>query len=126
MGTDPDGLPRENVSRSTLARVSELWLPGAPSADEFVTRVHRQIGRFAESHGVEQTLVEVQLRDGARYLLDTISAEPGLGFVTLRPHPEDDGEREELIVPLASVAQIRIAPAVAEPQFGFALPAEPT
>jgi hypothetical protein len=116
-------LPREAASPSTLAGVSDLWLPGAPSVDEFVTRVHQQIGHFTETHGLQKALVEVHLRDGSRYLLDTISAEPGHGFVTLRPHPEDEGEREELIVPLASVTQIRIAPtAAAEPQFGFALP----
>ena len=104
--------------------MSDLWLPGAASTDEFVARVHRQIARFAESHGLQQARVEVQLRDGPRYVLDAISAEPGDGFVTLRPYPEDEGEREELIVPLASITQIRIASTTAEPQFGFALPDE--
>ena len=102
--------------------MSELWLPGGPSADDFVTRVHQQIARFAEAHGLAQAKVEVELRDGALLVLDAISPEPGYGFVTLRPHPESDDEREELIVPLASVAQIRISPAGDEPQFGFALP----
>jgi hypothetical protein len=102
--------------------VSELWLPGAPSADDFVTRVHQQIARFADVNGLAQTKVEVELRDGALLVLDSISAEPGYGFVTLRPHPEDEGEREELIVPLASIAQIRLSPTEEEPRFGFALP----
>ena len=102
--------------------MSELWLPGSPSADEFVARLHRQIVRFAETHGLAQTKVEVELRDGALLVLDTISPDPGYGFVTLAPHPEDEGEREELIVPLAAIEVIRIAPAEEEPQFGFAVP----
>ncbi len=102
--------------------MSELWVPGGPSADDFIARVHQQIARFAEARGLPQARVEVGLRDGALLVLDTISPEPGYGFITLRPHPEDGGEREELIVPLASVARIRISPAEDEPHFGFALP----
>jgi hypothetical protein len=104
--------------------MSELWVPGAPSADDFVTRVHRQIARFGEAHGLENTMVEIELRDGESHVLDTLSPEPGYGFVTIRPHSRDEGEPAELIVPLGLVAQIRISPAEAEPQFGFALPEE--
>src|SRR6202011_4147314 len=91
----PDRTPGPGTSRraaSTLAGVSELWLPGGASADELVARVQQQVARFAETHGLSQALVEVELRDGARYLLDTISSEPGYGFITLRPHPKDEGE----------------------------------
>jgi hypothetical protein len=103
--------------------MSEVWLPGgALDIDDFVRRIHQQIARFAEAHGLEQAMAEVELRDGSRHVLDTISPEPGYGFVTLRPHATDGDERQELIVPLASVAQIRISPAEKEPQFGFALP----
>jgi hypothetical protein len=104
--------------------MSELWLPGGVSADDFVARVHQQIGRFAQEQGLAQAMVEVELRSGARYVLDTLSPDPGYGFVTLRPHREDEGEREELIVPLASVAQIRISTTEEEPRFGFVLPDE--
>ena len=102
--------------------MSELWVPGPPSADDFVVRVQQQVARFAEANGLAQAKVEVALREGPRLILDAISPEPGYGFVTLRPHAPDDGEREELIVPLVSVAQIRISPAEEEPRFGFALP----
>ena len=102
--------------------MGELWTPGGPSADDFIAHVHQQIRRFADANGLDQARVEVELRDGPRYLLDAISPEPGYGFVTLRPHPEDEGEREELIVPLAAIEVIRIAPAEEEPQFGFAVP----
>ncbi len=105
--------------------MSEPWLPGGASLDDFVTRIHAQVGSFAEAHGLAQAKVEVELRDGAVHVLDRISAEPGYGFVTLCPHREGD-DLEELIVPLGSVAQIRISPAEDEPQFGFALPDEPS
>ena len=105
--------------------MSEPWLPGGASLDDFVTRIHTQIARFAEEHGLVQAKVEVELRDGAVHVLDKISAEPGYGFVTLCPHRKGD-DLEELIVPLAVVAQIRISPAEDEPQFGFALPDGPS
>jgi hypothetical protein len=104
--------------------MSELWLPGGASLDDFVTRIHAQIASFAEEHGLAQAKVEVELRDGAVHVLDKISAEPGYGFVTLCPHRTGD-DVAELIVPLASIAQIRISPVEGEPQFGFALPDDP-
>jgi hypothetical protein len=105
--------------------MSHVWTPGGPSADEFVARVHQQVARFAERRGVTQAKVEVELHDGALLVLDSIAGEPGYGFVTLCPPVENDREREELIVPLASIAQIRISSAEAEPRFGFALPEAP-
>ncbi len=67
--------------------MSELWLPGVQAPqDELVSRIHRQIERFAAEAGIERAFVEVELADGARFPLDAMSAEPGFGFVTLRPH----------------------------------------
>ena len=100
----------------------QLWLPGGPSADEFVRRVHGRIARFKESAGATEAMVELELRDGSRYVLDSLSPEPGFGFVTVCPHPGEDGEREELIVPLGSFASIRLAHADAPERFGFTLP----
>jgi hypothetical protein len=117
---------RQAVAKSTLAGMSELWLPGGVlDIDDFVRRVHQQVERFAEAQGLAQAMVEVELRDGAHYVLDAIAPEPGYGFVTLRPHGTDSEEPQELIVPLATVTQIRISPAEDEPQFGFALPDKP-
>jgi hypothetical protein len=104
--------------------MSEPWLPSGASLDDFVTRIHGQIASFAEEHDLARAKVEVELRDGGVHILDTISAEPGYGFVTLCPHRQDD-DPEELIVPLSTVTQIRISPAEEEPQFGFTLPDEP-
>jgi hypothetical protein len=101
--------------------MSEPWLPGGASLDDFVTRIHGQIASFAEEHGLAQAKVEIDLHDEGTHVLDKISAEPGYGVVTFCPHPTGD-ESEELIVPLASIARIRISPAEDERQFGFALP----
>lgn len=102
--------------------MGELWTPAGASADEFVTRIHQQVARFAERHGILQAKVEVELGDGALLVLDSFSGEPGSGFVTLCPHAENEREREEVIVPLGSIAQIRISSAEEEPRFGFGLP----
>ena len=102
--------------------MSTLWMPGGPSVEEFVARVHQQIAAFAERRGALQAKVEVELRDGALLVLDSMSGEPGHGFVTLCPHADNDADRDELIVPLASISQIRISSAEEEPRFGFGLP----
>jgi hypothetical protein len=104
--------------------VAELWVPSESLTDDFVARVHQQVRRFAERENCAQTMVEIELREGGSYKLDTLSPEPGYGFITVRPHAEAGGEREELIVPLASVTRIRVSPAEAEPRFGFGLPDE--
>ena len=106
--------------------MSELWVPGGLSVDDLVDRVQRQIARFAEEEGIPQALVEIELRDGSRFVLDGLAPEPGQGFVTIRPHPEEDGRRADVIVPLTAVARITItAPDDPETPFGFGL-ARPT
>jgi hypothetical protein len=102
----------------------DLWLPGAAPAslDDFVARVHRQIERYTASHAAERTEVEVELADGERLRLRSLSAEPGYGFVTLTVH-EEDGEIRQVIVPVGSIRRISLGPAEAErARFGFALP----
>ena len=103
----------------------DLWVPGAaePSLDDFVERVQRQIERFTGTHGAEQSHVLVQLSDGLRLTLRALSGEPGYGFVTLSVHPEDDGDPQELIVPVGAIRRIELGPAEAgRARFGFALP----
>ena len=69
----------------------ELWVPGfAGPLDDLVDRIHRRIEQFAEEAGVERPSVEVELADGARYDVEALTAEPGYGFVTIRPHAGDD------------------------------------
>jgi hypothetical protein len=112
--------------------VPELWVPGAaePRLDAFVESVHRQIQRYTSTHAAERSEVEVELADGERFILQSLSAEPGFGFLTLTVHAEDD--RKELIVPVTSIRRIALGPAEGDRvRFGFALPdgtkkAEPT
>jgi hypothetical protein len=100
--------------------VSDLWLPGASgSVDDLVARVQLRIHAFAERAGAPP-VVEVELRDGATTLLQSLDAEPGLGFLTLVPH--GDGGDEEWIVPVASVVRITLRKAEEREPFGFALP----
>jgi hypothetical protein len=102
--------------------MTQLWVPGmAGPLEEFVTRIHRRIDAFKETHKLDQVLVSVELMDGALHRLATLSAEPGFGFITLCPHC-DEGEPEELIVPLGAIREVRIGKAEPEQQLGFASP----
>jgi hypothetical protein len=107
--------------------VPELWVPGAaePSLDDFVDSVHAQIERFTSTHGAERSQVQVELANGRRLTLRSLSGEPGYGFVTLAVHPEEDDDPQELIVPVGSIRAVELGPAEAErARFGFALPEE--
>ena len=103
--------------------MGQLWVPGVEGPhDELVLRIHRQIRRFAEERGIPQAVVEIELRDGARFRLDSISPEPGYGFVTISPYGEEDTPAE-LIVPVGAIARIELYQAdEPEPRFGFSLP----
>ena len=87
--------------------------------DELVERLLRQIRGFGEDASVE-----IELHDGARYLLESLAPEPGFGFVTLRPHPDPGDPPFEVIVPLASITRITLRRPEQRPGFGFSLPAE--
>jgi hypothetical protein len=95
----------------------EVWVPGAEGPhDDFVDKLHRQIAAYGE-----HVVVTLELRDGTRYDLISISPEPGYGFITLRPHPEGESP-SEVILPVAAIAQIRLHAPEERPQFGFSLP----
>jgi hypothetical protein len=97
----------------------ELWVPGvAGPHEDFVDRLHRLI----EPHG-EHAVVTLELHDGTRYELISISPEPGFGFITVRPHPSGE-EPTEVILPIGSIAQIRLHAPKERPQVGFSLPAK--
>jgi len=100
----------------------ELWTPGmAGPLEELVKRIVRRIEDFRVEHGLEMAGVSVELADGSLHRLASLSAEPGFGFITLRPHG-GLGEPEELIVPLGAIREIRIATAEDEHRFGFSPP----
>jgi hypothetical protein len=101
----------------------ELWVPGAaePSLDALVDRIHRQIERYTSTHSAAQSHVEVELVDGERLTLRSISGEPGFGFLTLAVHAAER-EPEELIVPVGAIKRITLGPADETRRPGFALP----
>jgi hypothetical protein len=101
----------------------DLWVPGfAGPLDDLVDRIHRRIAQLAEEAGVEQAFVEVELVDGVRYTVESIAPEPGYGFVTIRPHP-DDGTPAEVIVPIGSIRRIELSEAAEDhARLGFSLP----
>jgi hypothetical protein len=102
-------------------------VPGAAGPqDEFVQRLHASIRRFAADEGVDEAAVHVELEGGARFALHSITPEPGFGFVTIRPHPQDQADAPgELIVPVGSIRRIELDRAVEERgRLGFSLPGE--
>ena len=102
--------------------MSNIWLPGASGPlDDLISRIQRRVERFAQEHGVEHAAVEVELHDGALLQLESLSPEPGYGFLTLIPHPEEDEPPYELVVPVGSIRAFAVR--VPEPglgRFGFA------
>ena len=100
----------------------ELWIPGAaePSIDAFVDRVLGQVARFAGEQPGGEVQVEIELRDGSVIPLESILAEPGYGFITLRPHSR---RREEIVVPVGAIARLQLGLSEQHPPFGFSKPA---
>jgi hypothetical protein len=101
----------------------DLWVPGfAGPLDDLIDRIHRRVEQFAREAGVENAFVEVELADGARYAVESLSPEPGYGFVTIRPHPGDDVPGE-VIVPVGSIKRIELSRAGEQrAQLGFSVP----
>jgi hypothetical protein len=95
-----------------------LWTPGAAGPlDELVGRISRLVTSFTSEHGLEQAEVRLELGDGSRVDVQTLTAEPGFGFFSIIPHGE--GEKRCLIVPVGFVRSIEISPPDPERQFGF-------
>jgi len=102
----------------------DLWTPTPELPHEaFVERLHKAIASFAEASGVEKPVVEVELADKSRFVLERIEPEPGFGMVTLYVTDARDDAPDALIVPLGSVRRIelRTAPERAE-SIGFSVP----
>jgi hypothetical protein len=86
--------------------------------DELVKRILRRVDAFKDEHTLDDVEVSIELVDGSLHRLRTLSSEPGFGFVSFRPHSDDDPE--EVIVPLGAVREIRIGMPGSEQAFGFA------
>lgn len=102
----------------------DLWTPVAELPhDAFVERLHKAIASFAEAAGVEKPIVEVELADRSRFVLERIEPEPGFGMVTLYVTDARDDAPDALIIPIGSLRRIelRSAPEKAE-SIGFSVP----
>jgi hypothetical protein len=106
--------------------VPDFWTPNAELPHEaFVERLHQAIASFAETAGVEKPVVEVELADSSRFVLDRIEPEPGFGMVTLYvTDARDDDAPDALIVPIGSLRRIELSKSPDErlQRFGFSLP----
>ena len=102
----------------------DLWTPVPELPHEaFVERLHKSIASFAEANGVEKPIVEIELADRSRFVLERIEPEPGFGMVTLYVAETRDDAPDVLIVPIGSLRRIelRTAPEKAE-SIGFSVP----
>ena len=104
----------------------ELWTPISEGPHEaFVERVHRAIARFADQSGVATPLVEIELVDTSRFILDRIEPEPGFGMVTIYIHETRDPDAPDaLVIPIGTIRRIelRSAPDERVARFGFVVP----
>ena len=89
--------------------------------DELVKRILRRVDAFKAGARARRGRGPIELVDGSLHRLQTLSAEPGFGFVSFRPHG-DEGEPEEIIVPLGAVREIRIGAPGPEQAVGFVGP----
>jgi len=106
--------------------VPELWTPVPEGPHEaFVERLHRTIAGYAETVGVQTPVVEVELVDTSRFVLDRIDPEPGFGMITVYVHGVRDDAPDALIIPIGSIRRIELrrAPEDRVARFGFNVPA---
>ena len=87
--------------------------------DEFVARITRMVGAFAEENGLDQAALRIELVDGSRHVLATTTAEPGFGFFSFTPHRDDGEVPKRVIVPIGAVRAIEISAPDPERPFGF-------
>jgi hypothetical protein len=105
--------------------VPDLWTPVPELPHEaFVERLLRAIADFAEGTGVQTPVVEIELMDTSRFVLERIEPEPGFGMVTLYLHSPRDDDPDALIVPIGSIrrVELRRSPEDRVARFGFSVP----
>jgi hypothetical protein len=105
----------------------ELWTPVNEGPHEaFVDRVHRAIAKFSEATGVETPVVEVELADTSRFVLDRIEPEPGFGMITIYVQNARDRDLPDaLVIPIGLIRrfELRKTPEDRVARFGFSVPA---
>ena len=70
-------------------------------------------------------MVEIELVDTSRFILDRILPEPGFGMITIYVQRRDDETPDALVVPIGSIRRIELRRATEErvARFGFSVPA---
>lgn len=79
----------------------------------------RMVAAFAEENDLEQAEVRIELAEGARHTVASMTPEPGFGFFSITPHVEADEEPRRLIVPIGVVRSIELSAPDPERPFGF-------
>jgi hypothetical protein len=104
----------------------ELWTPiNEGPHEEFVGRVHRAIAKFSEVMGTETPVVEVELADTSRFILDRIEPEPGFGMITIYVRDARDKDLPDaLVIPIGLIRrfELRKVPEDRIARFGFSVP----
>jgi hypothetical protein len=78
------------------------------------------VEQFAEEHGIAQARVCLELVDGSRHTLASISSDPGFGFLSFVPHEAEGEPPRRVIVPIGAVKIVEVCPPDDEQPFGFA------
>jgi hypothetical protein len=105
--------------------VPDFWTPNAELPHEaFVERLHQAIATVAQANHGEKPLVEVELADTSRFVLERIEPEPGFGMVTLYVTDARDDAPDAVIVPIGSLRRIELSksPDDRVQRFGFSVP----
>jgi hypothetical protein len=64
---------------------------------------------FTREHQLEQAEVRLELADGREYVVESVSAEPGFGFLAVVPHRDEGQEPKQVIVPIGTVKLVEIS-----------------
>lgn len=81
----------------------------------------RIVERFRIDRELEAVEVVAELWDGAVHRLETLTPEPGFGFLTLVPVPEPEEPPSLLVVPVGALRGFTISPPDPEHPFGFSV-----
>ncbi len=103
----------------------ELWTPVLEGPHEaFVERLHRTFADFAEATGVQTPVVEIELADTSRFVIDRILPDPGFGMITVYVHGVRDDAPDALVIPIGSIRRIELrrVPEDEVARFGFSIP----
>ena len=103
----------------------ELWTPVVEGPHEaFVERLHRTIAEFAEAMDVTTPVVELELFDTSRFVLDRILPTPGFGMITIYVQSRDGDDPTALVIPIGSIRRIELrkSPEERVARFGFSVP----